>query len=185
MEVYLGTIQAFAFNFVPYGWAACNGQLLPVNSNAALFSLLGTQFGGNGIQDFGLPNLAGRVPLAAGAGAGLPTYVVGEAGGSATTTLTTGNLPAHTHPVAQPVSASPAATTSPVNTVPAIIKTTVTSGSREEVVTVDSYGPSPSGGTAAAFNTGPAGANQPLSTQNPFLAVNFCIAITGIFPTRQ
>ena len=185
MDVYLGTIQAFAFNFVPHGWAACNGQLLAVSSYQALFALLGTQFGGDGVHNFALPNLQSRVPLGAGTGVGLPTYTVGETGGSATIALTVNNLPAHVHSVAQPVNASAATGASPVNAVPAVVKTTVTDGGRDEVVAVNTSAASGSGQTALPFNSGSAGGGQPVNTQNPYQAVNYCIAVTGIFPTRQ
>src|SRR5690625_4414253 len=99
MDTFIGTIQLFAFDFVPRGWAACNGQLLPISQHTALYSLLGTQYGGDGRTTFGLPDLRGRVPLGQGQGPGLASYAVGETGGAETTTLTTEQLPAHTHAV--------------------------------------------------------------------------------------
>src|SRR6202012_2704707 len=97
MDQYIGEIRMVGFNFAPVGWALCNGQLLSISQNTALFSLLGTQFGGDGRTNFGLPNLQGRFPLHQGSGAGLPPYVIGQMGGNPNVTLTTAQMPAHTH----------------------------------------------------------------------------------------
>src|SRR3984885_13554508 len=94
---YVAEIRMYAGNFAPKGWAMCNGQLLPISQNTALFSLLGTQFGGNGQTTFALPDLQGRVPINFGQGPGLTPYQVGESGGELAHTLTTAEIPAHTH----------------------------------------------------------------------------------------
>ena len=99
MEPFLGEIRMFGFDFAPQGWALCNGQLLPINQNQALFSLLGNMYGGNGTTTFALPNLQSRVPIHQGQGAGLSAYVVGQAGGAETVTLAAAQMPAHAHPV--------------------------------------------------------------------------------------
>src|SRR5262245_53022514 len=96
-EPFLGEIRTFGFNFAPTGWAMCNGQLLAIAQNTALFSLLGTQFGGNGQTTFALPNLQGRVGIHEGQGAGLSQYTIGQVGGTETVTLTVNQIPAHNH----------------------------------------------------------------------------------------
>src|SRR5215213_5859350 len=96
-DPYIGEIRMFAGNFAPRGWALCNGQLLSISQNTALFSLLGTMYGGNGQTTFALPDLRGRVPLHFGQGPGLSNYVEGEVGGTETVTLTTGEMPSHNH----------------------------------------------------------------------------------------
>src|SRR5260370_35624896 len=96
-DQFVGEIRMFPFNFAPVGWAMCDGQLMAISQNTALFSLLGTQFGGNGTSNFALPNLQGSVPLDAGFGAGLTQRVIGEVGGSPTVTLTVSAIPTHSH----------------------------------------------------------------------------------------
>src|SRR5687767_9318635 len=97
MEPFLGQIQAFGFNFAPRGWAQCQGQLLAINTNTALFSLLGTTYGGNGQTTFALPDFRGRTMVGQGQGPGLSAYTIGQVGGTESVTLTSNNLPAHTH----------------------------------------------------------------------------------------
>jgi microcystin-dependent protein len=110
---YIGEIRAFGFNFAPYGWATCDGQLLAISANTALFSILGTTYGGNGTTNFALPNLQGNTPIHQGQGSGLPDYVLGEQLGSPTVTLTTAEMPAHVHVVNASTAGS---TTEPTNT---------------------------------------------------------------------
>ncbi|MDQ6777385.1 MAG: tail fiber protein, partial [Actinomycetota bacterium] len=98
-EPFLGEVRTFGFNFAPRGWAFCNGQLLPISQNTALFSLLGTQYGGDGIQTFALPDLRGRVGIHQGSGPGLSPYAIGQTGGTETVTLTSNEMPAHNHSV--------------------------------------------------------------------------------------
>src|SRR5271155_5619646 len=98
-EPFFAQIQIFPYNFAPRGWAMCNGQILPISQNTALFSLLGTFYGGNGTSNFALPNLQGRVPIHAGQGTGLSAYTVGETGGAESVTLNANQIPAHTHSV--------------------------------------------------------------------------------------
>lgn len=165
MEPFLGQIMLVGFNFAPRGWALCDGQLLPINQNTALFSLLGTQFGGNGTTTFGLPDLRGRVPLHQGQGPGLSRRIVGEIGGQETVTLSNNNLPPHTHSLlgaaAEQTTDRPSATVSPA--------------------IGNSYG-LPSG---APQQTGVSGAGQPFSTASPFLTMNYIIALEGIYPSRS
>jgi len=181
---YLGQMMYAAFNFPPKGWALCNGQILPISQNAALFSLLGTFYGGNGTNTFALPNMQGRVPVSMGEGAGLPNYNIGQVGGSETETLTVSNLPAHAHSLSLsvPIPASSGAATvstpsgsTPANTVHSLsYSAAVPNVSLSSTVTV-------SGNTAAAGSASP----QPFSTMPPYLTVNCVIALSGIFPSRN
>ncbi len=163
-EPFIGEIQLFGFQFAPRGWALCNGQLLPIAQNQALFSLLGTMYGGNGQTTFALPNLRGRVPLHVDAG-----LVQGEQGGEESHTLSTSEMPAHTHlPIASSATAS---SPSPANA------TWTNMGTA-------SYARSPN--TQLAGNAIAAtGGSQPHENRSPFLTVNFCIALQGIYPSRN
>jgi microcystin-dependent protein len=107
MEVFIGTIQPFAFIFAPRNWALCNGQIMPIAQNTAMFSLLGTTYGGNGQTTFGLPNLQGRMPIGMGQGPGLPDYSIGEASGSPSTVLNSNQMPSHSHAVQVQVGGAP------------------------------------------------------------------------------
>lgn len=183
MDPFVGEIRMVGFNFAPNGWMLCNGQLLPISQYAALFSLLGTTFGGNGTTTFGLPDLQGRVPLHVGAGLGLPVYSWGQKGGAANLTLTTANLPSHIHTIAQPVSTSNGTSSSPSNACPAVNVTTT--NERTVTATTMSYAASAtSGQSATPFPSGQAGNGLPVSIEPPYLAVYFIIAYNGVFPSR-
>jgi microcystin-dependent protein len=185
-EPYIGEIRTVGFNFAPVGWALCNGQLLAINQYTALFSLLGTTFGGDGRTTFGLPNLQGRVPVCVGNGLGLNPVVWGEMGGQANVMLTSANLPQHTHTVTPPVSNANGTAGSPVNAYPAVDVTTISGGQRGETAATMSYAPSAvSGQNGASYQTGAAGSSLPISTEPPYLAVYFIIALNGIFPSRS
>jgi microcystin-dependent protein len=165
---FVGEIRLFGFNFAPVGWALCNGQLMPISQNAALFSLLGTTYGGDGQTNFALPNLQARVPIHQGSDGG-PSHAMGESGGSETETLSVLQLPAHNHPVLAHKGIGNQ--TKPTDSLPA-----ATNG--------DSYA-----GTAnVAMNAsmiGETGGGQPLSVVQPYLVVNFCISLQGVFPSRN
>ncbi len=164
-EPFIGEIQIFGFQFAPRGWALCNGQLLPINQNQALFSLLGTMYGGNGTTTFALPDLRGRVPL--DVGAGLRSGRAGQA--RSLHTLSTSEMPAHTH---IPIASSAAASS------PSPADATWTN------MGTASYASSPN--TQMAGNAvAPAGGSQPHENRSPYLTVNFCIALQGIFPSRN
>ena len=168
-EPFLGEIRMFAFDFAPRGWAPCDGRLLPINQNQALFTLLRNMYGGNGTTTFALPNLQSRVPINHGHGAGLSTYAVGQAGGTETVKLSAAHMPAHTHPV----SASGAAA---ISNMP---------GSRVPARSVsNTYAATPDTSTMNANMLGAAGGGQPHANMQPYLAVNFCIAMVGFFPAR-
>jgi microcystin-dependent protein len=164
-DPFLGEIKMFGGNFAPNGWAMCNGQLLPIVQNSALFSLLGTTYGGDGIQTFALPDLRGRVPLHFGQGPGLSNYSLGDRSGEETVTLNTNQIPAHQH--AQPATAAEEGTNRPGSAVPA--KGGVYAAATD--------------GTTMAPTT-PAGGSQPHDNRQPYLGLNFIIALQGIYPPR-
>lgn len=163
-EPFLGEIKIFSFGFAPKGWALCNGQLLPINQNQALFALLGTTYGGDGRTTFALPNLQGRVPFHMGGG-----FTQGQSSGEAAHTLTISEMPAHTHlPVGNSNNASVA---SPAGNL---------------------WAGSSGGGYLPTANTTmnpasilPTGGSQPHDNMSPYLVLNFCIALQGIFPSRN
>jgi microcystin-dependent protein len=170
MDPFVGEIRAVPFNFAPKGWALCNGQLMPISQNTALFSLLGTQFGGDGVSTFGLPNLQGSSPLGAGSGPGLTPRVVGESGGEEAVTLIVSQMPAHGHGM-HALSAS--ATTGTPGTNVALAKTATAQVYR---AATDLAVP---GALAAA------GASQSHDNRQPYLVLNFIIALQGVYPPRS
>jgi microcystin-dependent protein len=180
MQVFLGTIQSFGFNFAPTGWALCNGQLLPISQNAALFSLLGTTYGGNGTSTFQLPNLQGRLPMHQGTGPGLTPRVMGEISGSENQTLLISNMPMHNHLLNGTTAAATGA--SPQNSLLAAPNGADNQGNP---VTVQIYGPAPANTTMDPTAIGLAGNSIPFSIMPPFLVINFCIALNGLFPSRN
>jgi microcystin-dependent protein len=166
-EPFLGELRLVPFAFAPRGWALCAGQLLPINQNQALFSLLGTYYGGDGRTTFALPDLRGRVPLGAGEAPGGSTYELGSAGGQEVVKLTTGQLPSHTH-AARGWSGA-AATKKPAGGVPA-------GGG--------AYAPSQDVKMSAAM-IGRSGAGQAHDNRQPYLSLNYIIALHGIYPARS
>jgi microcystin-dependent protein len=169
-EPFLGEVRMMSFNFPPKGWAPCNGQLLPINQNQALFALLGTMYGGNGQTNFALPNLQGRVPIHVGGG-----YTQGQALGEAQHTLTVGEIPAHVHMlVADSTPASQQDGNLPAN------------NKRMAASTAQNlYGP-PTSLTAMNTNDiGFTGGTQAHDNTQPYLTIAFCIALQGIFPSRN
>ena len=170
-EPFLGEIRMFGFGFAPQGWAQCNGQLLPISQNTALFSLLGTTYGGDGTTTFALPDMQSRVPVCKGQGPGLSSYTEGQAGGAETVTLAATQMPGHTHPV----KASSGAADSDQPEGRALAR------SASHIYTAKPD-------TSTVMNAdmlGDAGGSQPHGNIQPYLAVNFCIALTGIFPARN
>jgi microcystin-dependent protein len=169
---YLGEIRAVPYNFAPSGWAFCNGQILPIAQNTALFSLLGTTYGGDGTTTFALPDLRGRVVIHQGQGAGLQPYIQGETGGVETVTLINTQIPSHGHSLTG--TGSTATTPTPgTGVVPATLPTA-------EVL----YG------TGATTVLSPdtvsvAGASQPHDNHQPYLTINYIISLFGIFPSRN
>jgi microcystin-dependent protein len=177
---YIGEIRCFGFNFAPLGWAFCNGQLLDISQNAALYSIIGTTYGGDGVTTFGLPNLQGQIPMHWGNGPGGFNTSIGEVQGTPNVTLTTNQIPIHTHTV---------------------IGMEVPSGGGPERTAVaagntylsDSQPPNgawqlaPSSVTAAFSNKAISGqgGSQPHDNMQPYLVLNFCIALEGIFPSQN
>ena len=166
-EPFLGEIRITAFNFPPRGWAYCNGQVLPIAQNQALFALLGTTYGGNGQTTFALPNLRGRAPMHFGAG-----FALGQQGGEEAHTLTASEMPAHTH--ALPAQSQPAQD----GVAPAGAASFAASG-------VQPYRSGASQTVAAQSAVGATGGSQAHENRPPFLVVSFCIALQGIFPSRN
>ena len=164
-EPFLSEIRIFSFNFPPKGWAFCNGQLLPINQNQALFSLLGTTYGGNGQTVFALPNLQGQVPIHKGNG-----HTLGERAGSSAVTVTLQQLPQHQHVM---------------NAVDAPASTNTPSGSLMLAQSTGSQGYAPAGSLVAMSPqaVGNVGGSQPHTNMMPYLTLNFCIALRGIFPS--
>jgi microcystin-dependent protein len=163
-EPFLSEIRIFSFGFPPKGWALCNGQLLPINQNQALFALLGTTFGGDGRVNFGLPNLQGRIPVHVGAG-----FVLGQNAGEVAHTLNSAEMPLHTH--------VPAANSNPANL-----------GSPPSNVWANGNQTAYAGTANTTMNpacVSAVGGSQPHENRPPFLALNFGIALQGIFPSRN
>jgi microcystin-dependent protein len=166
-QPYIGEIRMFAGNFAPAGWALCNGQLLPISENDALFTLIGTTYGGDGQTTFALPDLRGRLPVHQGTGPGLGSYILGETGGAELVTLTVNQLPAHNHR-AQGTSGE-ADRRNPKGALPARPR---------EAAYADSGSPA----SLNASIVSPAGGSQPHSNMQPYLCVHFIISLFGIFP---
>jgi microcystin-dependent protein len=170
-EPFVGEIRMFGFNFAPQGWALCDGQVLPISQNEALFALLGTTYGGDGTTTFALPNLQSRVPIHQGHGAGLSAYVAGQAGGTETVKLTTTQMPSHTHEVK--ASSSAAASNTPEGSALA--------QSASHIYTAEPDTSTFMNANMLRFT----GGSAPHANIQPYLAVNFCIALTGIFPSQS
>lgn len=171
-QAFLGMIALFGFNYAPRGWAFCNGQLLQIAQNSALFSLLGTMYGGDGRTTFALPNLQGRVPIHFGQAPGTSQYQIGQAGGTETTTLVVQNLPPHNHPL-NAVSET-GETSDPTG---ALLGNT---GALDKEYRIS--------GTGVVMNAnaiGNTGGGQPANNMQPYLVVNYCIALQGIYPSRD
>jgi microcystin-dependent protein len=174
-ENYVGEIQVFAFNFAPRGWALCQGQLLPISQNTALFALLGVQYGGDGRSTFALPNLQGSVAIGVGQSPGLSQYDMGQVGGEAAVTLLSTQIPSHTH-------ALPATNVSGKISAPS--SGTVLGSAGTALSHKLAYGTS-SNGSMAATVVQNGGGNQPHNNMAPYLTLNYCIALQGIFPPRN
>jgi microcystin-dependent protein len=167
-EPFLGEIRMMSFNFPPKGWALCNGQLLPINQNQGLFSLFGTMYGGDGRVNFGLPNLRGSVPIHMGAG-----FTQGEKAGSTAVTINSQTMAQHLH-FAQGTTAGPASSNTPVPG-GALLGT---SGN-------NIYGEPQNFRTCRPEQILPIGGSQPHSNMMPYLVINFCVALIGIFPSQN
>jgi microcystin-dependent protein len=178
MEGMIAEIRMFGGNFAPKNWAFCNGQTIQIASNTALFSILGTTYGGNGTTTFQLPNLQGRIPVGAGQGPGLSYYVLGQVGGSESVTLNVNNLPAHTHSVigtvTQGATANGGGDASPSGNYPA----------NDGVANYNTTANTTTGNATANLTVGLTGSNTPMSVMQPISCVYYVICQYGIFPSR-
>lgn len=172
MTPFIGQIQAFGFSFPPVGWTQCNGQLMAITQNEALFSLLGTTFGGDGRTTFGLPDLRGRSIVGIGQSPGLSNITWGEKAGWETVTLNTNNLPAHNHTTVMNVggTAEEAGAGHFLGTSGTLFSEDAVAGSTLN---------------AGAITSGMTGNGQSFNNRNPFLGINVCIALQGIYPSRN
>ncbi len=170
-EPFVGEVRMFAGNFAPRGWAFCDGQLLAVSQNDALFSLLGTIYGGDGRTTFGLPDLRGRIPIHAGNGPGLSQRRLGAKGGAENVTLTVNQLPSHTHPAQ--ASDAPASELLPVGRAPGVAQAQAYGDRLLGPVNMNTQAITSVGGSRSHTN------------EMPYLCVNFIIALVGIYPSRQ
>lgn len=208
MDEYMGMVKTFAGSFVPRGFLGCNGQLLSVSSNSALFSLLGVSFGGNGQTTFGLPNMIGRTAIGTGTAAGLGTYAIGQVAGSNTTTLTILNMPSHNHAAVFSGSGSsvtiPAPTIKASSAVGTAAAPTATANTLGQLVVPRSTGVAMYNNTAPDIElnvggqsssatvtpvgtvvVGANGGSQPLNIANPYVALTMIICTEGLYPTRN
>lgn len=172
---YVAEIRMFAGNFAPRNWALCNGQLMAISQNTALFSLIGTYYGGNGQTNFALPDLQGRAPMHWGNGAGLSQYVIGETAGESSVTLLTTEMPAHTHSISGANIANSAPGATPAS------NTLFTNSSPNGVYAAAVGTPV----TLAPQSISTAGGSQPHNNTQPYLAVTFIICLQGVFPARN
>jgi len=169
-QPYIGEIRMFAGNFNPNGWAFCDGQLMPISENDALFTLIGTTYGGDGQETFALPNLQSRIPIHAGTGAGGVTRTLAEMGGTESVTLTVQQIPAHSHPMV--ASTDPGSGISPADSVLAAQSN------------VSVFRPGAANQPLDASAIAPDGGSQPHDNMHPFLCINFIISLFGVFPSQ-
>lgn len=179
MDPFVAEIRHFAFNFAPQGWAFCNGQLLPLSQNTALFSLLGTTYGGDGRSTFALPNLQGRIPVHAGQGPGLSVWDLGQQQGADTVTLPDSQMPIHNHSLM--AAASDATLADPSNA--ALARGNYAAGTAKGAVAM--YQTASPNAVLAPDALAPAGASQPHNNLMPYCVLNYCIALQGVFPPRS
>lgn len=202
MEAFLGTILPWPMNWAPVGWALCDGSLLPISQNQALFSLIGTKYGGNGTSNFALPNLCGRMPIGIGQGVNLPPVTLGQAGGNPTVTLTTNTLPAHNHPATFTPGSGGAGSLSVSTATPTAAPPSLTNGQTAYLANATggavlkglytTTAPAPdatatipvNGGSGGTVTVGSSGLGQPLDIHPPFLGMGFIICTNGFYPAR-
>jgi microcystin-dependent protein len=167
---FLGEIRVFGCNFAPLGWALCDGQLLQISQSAALFSLFGTYYGGDGIRTFGLPNMQGNIPISQGQGPGLSNYVIGQSGGSPNVTLLLNQMPSHNHNMMADPDDAPASSPTPAS----------------NALCVGAMFTNATSPITQLYNQmiKPVGNNLPHNNIMPYLTLNFCVALQGVFPAR-
>jgi microcystin-dependent protein len=176
MDGTIAEIRLFAGNFAPRNWAFCNGQIMAISQNTALFSILGTTFGGNGQTTFALPDFRGRFPVGPGQGPGLTNHDLGEVSGSETVTLSTAQMPLHTHTIA--VNQNGGTSSNPVNNY-------LAGGQDATANPIPGYASSAVGGNLNAAAVGASGSSQPHNNMPPYLGINYIICLFGIFPSRN
>jgi microcystin-dependent protein len=181
-EPFVGEVKLMGFYFPPLGYMTCQGQLLSIAQNTALFALLGTTYGGDGQTTFALPDLQGRVPIGQGQGPGLPYYSMGEEAGTGSVSLTTANIPAHIHPATGITVQMPVSTGGIDQSTPD--RAYLADQGTDKYSSVSSPG-SFYGNTVASGNTAITGSGMPIGIMNPYLVLNYSIAIEGIFPSRN
>ena len=171
MDPFVAEIRIFPFNFAPKGWAFCDGQILPLSQNTALFSLLGTTYGGDGKSNFALPDMQGNAPMHPGQGPGLSLHDLGETGGSETVSLLESEIPSHSHALRADILD--------------IADTNVVSPNASFALSSGGTLYQAAGGVTMSDNTiAPAGGDQPHNNMQPYLTLNFCIALQGVYPPR-
>jgi microcystin-dependent protein len=171
MDPFVAEIRIFPFNFAPKGWAFCDGQILPLSQNTALFSLLGTTYGGDGKSNFALPDMQGNAPMHPGQGPGLSLHDLGETGGSETVSLLESEIPSHSHTLRADILD--------------IADTNVVSPNASFALSSGGTLYQAAGGATMSDNAiTPAGGDQPHNNLQPYLALNFCIALQGVYPPR-
>lgn len=194
LNPFVGEIQMVAFAFAPKGFALCDGSLLQISQYPALFSLIGVSYGGDGVHTFGLPDLRGRHPIGAGRGPGLQPVQVGDAGGSEAVSLAPNQMPSHTHPATvqpgahaqQSCFSGVGSLTSPAGAIPADVIEPVSGAALQAFANPtaanQAMAPLP---LALQIGVGPTGDGAPVGIRNPFVGVNFVIALTGVYPSRD
>jgi microcystin-dependent protein len=181
-ESFIGEIKILTFDWAPKGYMLCSGQILSISTNTALFSLLGTTYGGNGQDTFGLPDLRGRTAIGQGTGPGLPQYTIGEKAGSASVTILNSNMPAHAHSAQGIIVNSPVSVGGGDTDLPTDNYLAKTTGDFYSTVATpnNNYGQ-----MAVSGQTSVTGDGLPVTVMNPYLVINYSIAISGIFPSRN
>ncbi|MBW8684590.1 phage tail protein [Chitinophaga rhizophila] len=194
-EPFIAAIVLFAGNFGPRGWYLCMGQIMSISQNTALFSLLGTSFGGNGQTTFALPDLRGRAPIGTGQGPGLPPINLGQIGGAPTHTLIITEMPAHNHVAMPNLTATPSASTAPgtsntpaVTMVPAVLPSIGGGPAAQQIkgyAAQDNTTTLAPGAVTGSVTIGIAGGSQPHNIMQPYLGMNYIIAVEGVYPSRN
>ncbi|MEH6832181.1 MAG: tail fiber protein [Sulfitobacter sp.] len=174
-EPFIGEIRMVGFNFAPRGWATCDGQLIPISQNQSMFSLLGTIYGGDGRTTFGLPELRGRTPMHHGTGPGRVSRRMGEQAGQETVTLTTSQMPSHTHTATMRAEGRPGNVATPAGNIIAAGSNIFRANAPVEDVSMD----------AGSVLVAPTGSGHPHDNMAPFQVVNFVIAMLGLYPSRS